>query len=168
MKKRVVFLSFVLLSALSVSSRAQTPQGTPLDQRQESIRQINEQRVREAQRQERQREFERLRSLSSENSVKIIKRESLLPLTVKPNREQKKLLQPDSVDVARFANFLKQPNTGLIKLFPDAGCQENARIVRADDNCLNSIPNGAFYSFRRREHIAEVLLDEKGLSYCEI
>lgn len=146
MKKRVIFLSFVFLNVFSVSIRAQTT--SPPNPRQEVIRLRNEQQAREAQRQARQREFERLRSLP-ENPVNLVKRDSL-PFTVKPNKEQRKLLQPNIGDLARFALFLEQPKTGLIKLFPDAGCQENSRVLRVDDNCLNSSPNSAFYSFREK------------------
>jgi hypothetical protein len=47
----------------------------------------------------------------------------------------------------------------LVKLFPDSGCEENANIIRADKECLNWIPNSAFYSFREREHTTEYLAD---------
>ncbi len=159
MKKTVVFLSFVFLNVVSVW--AQTPPSLSDIQQQQAERQRNAQLARDAeqQREQRQREFERLRSVS-ENPVSIVKRESYLPLLVKPNKEQRKLLEPNGSDLAGFAVFLKQPNTGLIKLFPaDGGCEENARVLRADDNCLNWIPGSAFYSFRKREHSAEVLSD---------
>jgi hypothetical protein len=49
----------------------------------------------------------------------------------------------------------------LIKLFPDVGCEDNARILRVDNECLNWIPTSAFYSFREREHSREFLADLK-------
>ncbi len=162
MKRRSFFLSFVVFNVLSVSTWAQNAQPTPTDnqlQQQEIIRQQRGQEVQEFERQRaRQREFERLKNIS-EYPVKVVKRESLHPLIVKPNREQRKMLEPDAAYRAEFAAFLQQPKTGLIKLFPDAGCEENARVLRADDNCQNSIPGGAFYSFRKREHSADVLAD---------
>ena len=82
-----------------------------------------------------------------------------LPFKQKLTREQKSYLLPDRTDAARFASFLEQPKTGLIKLFPDAGCEKNAHLLRADKECLNWIPNSAFYSFREREHTTEYLAD---------
>ena len=80
-----------------------------------------------------------------------------LPFKQKLTSEQKKRLLPE--DIAKYTSFLQQPKTGLIKLFPDIGCEENANIIRADKQCLNWIPNSAFYSFREREHTTEYLAD---------
>jgi len=81
-----------------------------------------------------------------------------LPFRQKLTSEQKRRLLPEE-DSAKYASFLKQTKTGLIKLFPDVGCEENANIIRADRQCLNWIPNSAFYSFREREHTTEYLAD---------
>lgn len=86
-------------------------------------------------------------------------RRGALSFRKKISREQKKLLQPNEADLIRYAAFLKNPNTGLIKLFPDIGCEDNANIVRADANCLRSIPMSAFYSFREEEYTAAFLSD---------
>ncbi|MGI8467845.1 MAG: hypothetical protein ACR2N3_05280 [Pyrinomonadaceae bacterium] len=69
------------------------------------------------------------------------------------------MLKPDNQDSAVYADFLKQSNAGLIKLFPDAGCEENSGVVRADAECLKWIPNSGFYSFRRKKYISESLAD---------
>lgn len=75
------------------------------------------------------------------------------------SREQKKRLAPDAADWQRHETFLRQPKTGLIKLFPDVGCEENAAIVRADELCLSQIPMSGFYSFREKEHTSDYLSD---------
>lgn len=77
----------------------------------------------------------------------------------KPTKEQKQLLKPDNQDFIAYEEFLKQPKTGLIKIFPDAGCQDNSRIVRVDDDCLKYIPNSGFYSFRRKKYSSEFFAD---------
>jgi len=75
------------------------------------------------------------------------------------SRDQKKMLAPDAADLNRHAALLRKPNTGLIKLFPDLDCENDARVVRADETCLNQIPTSAFYSFREREHTTDFLAD---------
>ena len=82
-----------------------------------------------------------------------------LPFKQKLTREQKSYLLPEQTDSVRYTSFLAQPKTGLIKLFPDAGCEKNASLLRADKECLNWIPNSAFYSSREREHTTEYLAD---------
>ncbi|CAN5591656.1 hypothetical protein BH20ACI4_BH20ACI4_22430 [soil metagenome] len=83
----------------------------------------------------------------------------LFPVRKKPNSRQKKNLQPKSADLAKFANFLSQPKTGIFRLFPDLGCEENPNIVKADKKCLEAIPESSFYSFREKEHTAVYLSD---------
>ncbi len=83
----------------------------------------------------------------------------LFPIRKKPNSRQKKKIQPDSADLAKYANFLSQPKTGIFRLFPDLGCEENPNIVKADKKCLEAIPESSFYSFREKEHTAVYLSD---------
>ena len=92
------------------------------------------------------------RSLASGNR-------NLFPIRKKPNSSQKKKLQPDSADLAKYANFLSQPKTGIFRLFPDLGCEENPNVIKADKKCLEAIPESSFYSFREKEHTAEYLSD---------
>lgn len=154
--------SVIVAGILAATGAAQTAQ--PNSSQQEANRIRDEQQARqaavEARRREenRQIEYKRLESVPL-TQTGVTKRESLLPVPVKLNKEQKKRLAPDERDFAAYAQFLTQPNTGLLKIFPDAGCEENAHILRADDLCLNSIPNSAFYSFRRNRHTAEALSD---------
>jgi hypothetical protein len=77
----------------------------------------------------------------------------------KLTKEQKARILPETDDSAKYASFLQLPKTGLIKLFRDAGCEENANVVRVGGECANWIPNSAFYSFREREHTIEYLAD---------
>ncbi|MBK8810058.1 MAG: hypothetical protein IPN69_04925 [Acidobacteria bacterium] len=96
---------------------------------------------------------------STRPSLTMIKRAGVWPLRTKPTREQKKRLQPDPRDVAKFAELLDQPRTGIVRLLPDLGCYDNMNILKADEVCRNAIPESSFYSFREREHTLEVLSD---------
>lgn len=84
---------------------------------------------------------------------------TILPARKKPNSEQKKILQPVQADLNKYAQFLKQPKTGIFRLLPDPDCEADNNIIRADQKCLNAIPESSFYSFREKEHTAKYLSD---------
>lgn len=149
MKNFYLLVGIYLISSFSIS--AQTASGTPTPQ-QEAQRMIREQ-------QRRQQEFDRLKNLGSQSQTTIFAKREALPLKAKRTKAQRKRLLPDALEAAKYAAFLRQPNTGLVKIFPDVGCEDNANVVRADAICLDSIPNSAFYSFREREHTNEYLSD---------
>jgi hypothetical protein len=92
-------------------------------------------------------------------SLTVIRRPASLILRTKPNREQRKRLEPHAQDVSRYAEFLRRPRTGIVRLMPDLGCTENVYIIKADDDCLNYIPESSYYSFREKEHTVEMLAD---------
>ena len=97
-------------------------------------------------------------SEDSESKAVFVKR-GALSVKKKISRAQKKLLQPSNADSNRYASFLKNPNTGLIKIFPDIGCEDNGNVVRADEDCLKTIPMSAFYSFREQNYTPDFLSD---------
>jgi hypothetical protein len=80
-------------------------------------------------------------------------------LRQKPTKQQQNRLAPDAADLVKHARFLEQPKTGIFRLLPDLGCEENPLIIRADEKCLESVPEGSFYSFRERKHTKEFLSD---------
>jgi len=92
-------------------------------------------------------------------NLTMINRSGVFPLRTKPTKEQRKRLQPDSVDLSRFAPILEQPRTGIVRLLPDIGCYESYFVIRADEKCLNAIPESSFFSFREREYTLEPLAD---------
>ncbi len=106
----------------------------------------------------RQKQTERLRSEQRTSRDASI---NLIPLLFgrRISKEQKNRLAPAPTDLSRYAEFLRQPRTGLIKLFSDVGCEENTSVVRADDICLQWIPNSGFYSFREQEYKSDFLAD---------
>lgn len=69
------------------------------------------------------------------------------------NSAEKQLLQPSTLDQQRFAEFLKQPDTGLIRLFPWG---QGRRVVSIDDLEDKSRPDfsihASVYSFTKGKH----------------
>lgn len=92
-------------------------------------------------------------------SMTVIHRPGSFILRTKPTKEQKKRLQPNPQDLTKYAEFLRQPRTGIFRLMPDIGCTENVNIIRADAVCLNYVPESSYYSFREKEHTIEMLAD---------
>lgn len=67
---------------------------------------------------------------------------------------QKKLLSPSAENQTTFASFLRESNTGLIRLLP-AGTHEFAHTVAADQETDLVVPilgGGSYYSFTERTH----------------
>ena len=81
------------------------------------------------------------------------------PLRKKPTKEQKKLLQPRNEDLLAHARLLEQDNAGIFRLLPDLGCEDNSLVIKADEICLNAVPESSFYSFREKEYVPEILAD---------
>lgn len=159
MRAILFFIVFFLAHSAQVSAQAlPSASPTPNDGR------TNEDRRREVQRQQAEQEgFNRLRNLemqrnNSRQGIGLSNRQSL-PFKASITKEQRLHRAPDAGLLFKYASFLKQSGTGLIKLFPDLGCEANANILRADSLCLNWIPNSAFYSFRKKEHTSEMLSD---------
>lgn len=97
---------------------------------------------------------------SSDNLQKRIRpTRQLTFLKQKQSKEQKKQLLPKTEDLNRFAAFLQQPKTGIIRLTEDIGCEPSRYVIRADEDCLKTIPGGSFYSFREREYSSSALAD---------
>lgn len=92
-------------------------------------------------------------------SLTTLQRAGSFMLRTKPTKEQKKRLQPSESDLSRYAEFLRQPRTGIFRLMPDLGCNDNANVVRADAACLAVIPESSWYSFREKEHTIGMLSD---------
>jgi hypothetical protein len=76
----------------------------------------------------------------SEDRSKTIK--EIASLRGQLSEKEKLLLSPSAKDLAAFAEFLKQPNTGLFRLFP-GGLYEDKLSIRG---------GGAYYSFARLTH----------------
>jgi hypothetical protein len=68
---------------------------------------------------------------------------------------EKGLLSPTQEDLARFATFLKLPDTGLIRLLPKGKYEYSNYLVSASDAKPLTLPvtgGGAAYSFTKKRH----------------
>lgn len=72
----------------------------------------------------------------------------------KPGKNEMKALMPSAEHLNVYALFLRQSNTGIIKLNSDSGCAEDSGVITAKESCLEySIPGGGTsYSFRAGSH----------------
>jgi hypothetical protein len=159
MKKFSLALLFGLfLGVLAVT--AQNPTSTPTP-REETARIIREQqKANEA--------FNRTRNTnqvatrtSNPSQIQVFLHPKLKPLYRNPTKEELKTLSPNIEEVNKYADFLRQPNTGLIKLAADLGCAENTKIVVATADCLRyTMPGaGTSFSFRTKNYRLRRLAD---------
>jgi hypothetical protein len=159
MKKIISSLILICGGLISVSAQQSqpVPQRTP-SPAEESQRMIREQR-------ELQARFDALRNTGTNNRKANLSRASALRniqnIYRKPTREEFKLLAPDKEDLNKYARFLRQSNTGLLKLIADKGCAEHTNVVNVSEDCLKySMPGaGASYSFRTKSHRIRNLSD---------
>lgn len=164
MKKIIISLLLAGGGFISVSAQPQppVPQRTP-SPAEESQRMIREQRELSAR-------FDALRNTGINNRKTNLSRASALRniqnIYRKPTREEFKLLAPHKEDLNKYARFLRQSNTGLLKLIADKGCAEHTNVVNVSEDCLKySMPGaGASYSFRTKSHRIRNLSD---LTYAD-
>lgn len=105
------------------------------------------------------REFAQSTQSPERSMISVTRKIVVSPIRKKPNKQQKKQLQPKTEDLSKYSQFLLQPKTGMFRLLPDPGCEDNALVVRVDEICRNAIPESFSYSFREEEHTAEILAD---------
>ncbi|MCW5960933.1 MAG: hypothetical protein KIS76_12285 [Pyrinomonadaceae bacterium] len=82
--------------------------------------------------------------------IDIIHFQTIRDFYRKPTKDEQEILQPSKETAAKYAEFLKKNDTGLIKLFNDRGCSDHSFVVVASEECLKySMPGGgSSYSFR--------------------
>ena len=91
----------------------------------------------------------------------IFLKKNVEPLYRKPTDKEMKAVEPRRELFEKYAQFLRQPNTGLTKLIDDKGCAVNAKVVVATDNCLQyTMPGaGSSFSFRTQNYRLARLAD---------
>ncbi len=88
---------------------------------------------------------------SNQTEIRLsILQEAVAPLYRKPTKKELKEIEPRRELFDEYAEFLRQPNTGLTKLIDDKGCAENTKIVVASEKCLKYTMPGAGSSFSFR------------------
>lgn len=91
----------------------------------------------------------------------IFLKKNIEPLYRKPTGKELKAVEPRRELFAKYAEFLRQPETGLTKLIDDKGCAESTKVVVATDNCLKyTMPGaGSSFSFRTQSYRIPRLAD---------
>jgi hypothetical protein len=79
----------------------------------------------------------------------------------KPNKEELETLKVSAADRENYAAFLRQPETGLIKLAVDLQCADSTKVVVVTPDCLKyTMPGaGSSYSFRTENYRIRRLAD---------
>lgn len=88
-------------------------------------------------------------------------------LLVSKRRENAlKKLKPTDEERIAFEEFLKQPNTGLVKFAAETNCAKILDVANPDVDCLNYyIPGkGKAYSFRKDRYVHEAFADLERLN----
>lgn len=88
-------------------------------------------------------------------------REKIRPIYRKSDKKEREIIAPNSEDVSKFTQFLKEKNTGLTKLIADKGCDKEIGVVVSTPHCLEySMPGGgSSYSFRYDDYRIKYLGD---------
>lgn len=171
MKCRILFLAVFLLGSLS--ARAQTsssPQPAPSPQTQsrtasEARPTSNTREIDEAFTEMRAMEVRQVDDTSNSGLLTELTRN----IYRKPNKAEMKVLAPGAHQLDKYASFLRQPDTGIVKLHGDSSCAENPKVLAAKENCVQySMPGaGTAYSFRveshRVPHLADLILSKNVL-----
>lgn len=85
----------------------------------------------------------------------------------KPTKKELSLVAVDKTDERKYADFLKQNNTGISRLMPDHGCNGLLKKKSDDKMCekLTMPGGGSAFSFRRETYqfweLADLLFDGK-------
>lgn len=154
MKKTVFLIVTTIFSGILTSVYGQVSQADLDRQKRRENNEIIERQVQEG-----RRNLGALDTLG--NKLKKPERTVFPPELPAPTEEQKTRLNPDPADANRYAVFLSQKRTGLVKLFSDVGCEDNYAIVRADEKCIDWIPTSANYSFRKSDYRIKLFADIK-------
>lgn len=155
-----LFFLFFVICVFFGSSAGQTP----VPQRTPTAAEMNQATI------ERQRlaneQFKRLQNLSDRSLDNRFPQDSSVYINLeflyrKPTAKELALLSPSKEDLDAYAVFLRQPNTGLVKLATDKGCDDNSKIVMAIADCLAyTMPGaGSSYSFRVKNYRISNLAD---------
>ncbi|HLL72055.1 MAG TPA: hypothetical protein VK363_11510 [Pyrinomonadaceae bacterium] len=140
--------SIVLLACFAGEARGQSTS--------ETMEQLRAQQMEAARRDARRRELERAMDEVTRRRTMANRRPSLPIPKRKMTEEHKRLLFPSDGEREAFAAFLRQPNTGIVRLLPQSDCREDPRLLHANGSCVDAIPpvpgGGSFYSFRSGGH----------------
>jgi len=132
-----------------------TPRPTPTSRQAEFDRQMSL---------EQQRRIRELHAGGAERAADMRSRAALLTIDKLyrgSTEAERSTLAPSAELYSKYAEILKQPRTGLLKLISDAGCTSDVNIITVSPACLQySMPGaGNSYSFRIQDYRIRRLSD---------
>lgn len=144
-----ITIIFVLFLGLAAHVSAQYPESVNRRQQEEILRRQIEKELAEKR--------QRLENLQRENlqNRRVVRRP---PPVVNEKELRDKFAEPDKDDLNSYKDFLKEPNTGIFRLFPDHDCLYEG-VVRADGECKDIFPGTWFYSFRKKDYSDTIRFD---------
>lgn len=148
MKKLLVLIFLLLKTSIFAQSSG------PVVEAEARRRGFEEDRARTVERIRKEQEFNRMKAVGELTTVSNNSQRNLA-VPIKLSKEQKERRRPEAEDSAKFANFLKLPQTGLFKLFPNIGCFSK-NTVRVDEECKNAVPLSSYYSFQKRDYSGQI------------
>ena len=146
----------LFFSVLSVNAQPPTWTPTRAEERERTARES------EAARTEATRLQNLIKPAVVPSQFKLMRHErSIKPLYREPTKEELTAISPNDEDRQKYADFLRQSDTGLVKLAVDSGCADDTRIVVVTPECLKYTMPGAgnSYSFRARNYRLRRLAD---------
>lgn len=150
MRHLAIIFSLILLSAGGINAQIAAPTPRPIVRSSSTAEQINAARAsRDTDARFRQmQDLEIRRTRTSLNGTVLS--ENIQSIYRKPSKEELRILLPAQHLLERYADFLRQPNTGIFKLNADVRCSENSGVIAATENCLQyKMPGaGTAFSFR--------------------
>jgi len=149
-------LSILLLGGTGLGQRGNPNEEAALSPDQREYRRQQEQRANESRSAQELRQLEQNRNAS----IRLLATKREKPYTQEELAKIKALLEPNEADAAKYKNFLRQPKTGLSRLFTDFGCEEK-NIIRVDAECADYIPGSWALSFRKKDYSDSYFYDLK-------
>lgn len=150
MKHLFLILGLISGSFTAVSAQ-RTPAPTPIvesSQRQQGL-------DRQADINQRSQELRMNENFPVKNDAEAkIFRDNIQPIYREPTKEELKIVAPDAEVAKLFSEFLRQKNTGLIRLIPEKNCGETLNVVNTAPECAKyTMPGGgASFSFRTENY----------------
>jgi hypothetical protein len=98
-------------------------------------------------------------SAQVDGEARAPRRVSINPFGTPLTKEQRQRLAVGPAESIPYSKVLSMPDSGIFRMIPDGGCFENPQVLKVDQRCLDAIPLGPYYSFRKRSHAAEAFAD---------
>ena len=151
--KQVILLFILMFGTFAAVSAQRNPSPQPTPVIQDPQRQQGLERQADINRRSQELQMNEKFPVKTEAEAKLF-RDNIQPLYRDPTKEELAAVAPNSEDLKAFGEFLRQKNTGLIKLVPEMNCGEKANIVNASPECAKyTMPGGgASFSFRTENY----------------